>query len=70
MSVVISKYRIEAATSIDGMTDVPQLIALLAPLFWTIVKIATHSRRFTGRIVGRLFFDFVVFSPAVPSPFK
>ena len=46
--MVISKYRIEAATSIDGMTDVPQLIALLAPLFWTIVKIANALKAFHG----------------------
>ena len=48
LSVVISKYRIAATTWIDGMTNVLQVMLLLATLIWTVVKIAQAIKDFHG----------------------
>ena len=39
---------IAATTWIDGMTDVLQVMLLLATLIWTVVKIAQAIRDFHG----------------------
>ena len=39
---------IAATTFIDGITDVLQVLILVATLFWTILKIAQALRDFHG----------------------